>query len=124
MLLMRDVARKMGRVGHWLPIDERWLAKLKLQMKMSLVRQDLEARCKGSVLRNLLLLLNHLLQLLILIVLHAKLSLKRFPLTNITCILWLFAIFALIFLRYKESFFSSGIVNIELSIIIHRHAYV
>ena len=70
---------------------------MKFDLLRSLVRRDLEARYKGSVLGNLWPLLNQLSQLLIYtyvfsIVLNVKLSLKGLPQDNsLTFGLWLFA---------------------------------
>jgi lipopolysaccharide transport system permease protein len=68
----------------------------KFDLLRTLVRRDLEARYKGSVLGNLWPLLNQLSQLLIYtyvfsIVLKVKLSLKTLPENNFTFGLWLFA---------------------------------
>jgi lipopolysaccharide transport system permease protein len=75
-------------------MHERWLAKLDLLQ--ILVRRDLEARYKGSMLGNLWPLLNQVSQLLIYtyvfsIVLKVKLSLKGLPANDLTFGLWLFA---------------------------------
>jgi lipopolysaccharide transport system permease protein len=91
---MRGVIRKAGKLRRILPIDERWWTKFDLLR--TLVRRDLEARYKGSVLGNLWPLLNQLSQLLIYtyvfsIVLKVKLSLKGLPENNFTFGLWLFA---------------------------------
>lgn len=91
---MRGVVRKAGRLRRVLPINEIWYAKFDLLR--TLVRRDLEARYKGSVLGNLWPLLNQLSQLLIYtyvfsIVLKVKLSLKGLPENNFTFGLWLFA---------------------------------
>lgn len=91
---IRGVVRKASRVKHWVPVDDRQWAKLDLLR--TLVRRDLEARYKGSVLGNLWPLLNQLSQLLIFtyvfsIVLHVKPSLEGLPANNITFGLWLFA---------------------------------
>ena len=78
-----------------LPLSQQW--RLKFDLLRSLVRRDLEARYKGSVLGNLWPLLNQLSQLLIYtyvfsIVLNVKLSLKGLPEDNsLTFGLWLFA---------------------------------
>ncbi|CAA9220630.1 O-antigen export system permease protein RfbD [uncultured Coleofasciculus sp.] len=86
--------RRLGRVRHYLPISEQqWT---KFDLLRTLVRRDLEARYKGSVLGNLWPLLNQLSQLLIYtyvfsIVLNVKLNLKGLPPNNITFGLWLFA---------------------------------
>lgn len=93
--VMRGVVSKAGTLRRWLPIGEPWWAKFDLLR--SLVRRDLEARYKGSVLGNLWPLLNQLSQLLIYtyvfsIVLQVKLSLKGLPAdSNIAFGLWLFA---------------------------------
>ncbi|PLZ98069.1 ABC transporter permease [Fischerella thermalis CCMEE 5268] len=91
---MRGVIRKAGKLKKWLPINELWWAKFDLLR--ALVRRDLEARYKGSILGNLWPLLNQLSQLLIYtyvfsIVLKVKLSLKGVPENNFTFGLWLFA---------------------------------
>lgn len=91
---MRGVVRKAGSVRRLLPVNERWW--VKFDLLRTLVRRDLEARYKGSVLGNLWPLLNQLSQLLIFtyvfsIVLRVKLSLKGLPDNNITFGLWLFA---------------------------------
>ncbi|MBW4630639.1 MAG: ABC transporter permease [Iphinoe sp. HA4291-MV1] len=91
---MRGVVRKAGRLKRILPIEEKWWAKFDLLR--TLVRRDLEARYKGSILGNLWPLLNQLSQLLIYtyvfsIVLKVKLSLKGLPENNFTFGLWLFA---------------------------------
>ncbi len=92
---MRGFARKAERLRRILPIHERWWAKFDLLR--ILVRRDLEARYKGSVLGNLWPLVNQLSQLLIYtyvfsIVLKVKLSLNGLPGNeNLTFGLWLFA---------------------------------
>ncbi|TBR58582.1 ABC transporter permease [Mastigocladus laminosus UU774] len=91
---MRGVVRKAGKLKKLLPISELWWAKFDLLR--ALVRRDLEARYKGSILGNLWPLLNQLSQLLIYtyvfsIVLKVKLSLKGVPENNFTFGLWLFA---------------------------------
>ncbi|MEP0857772.1 ABC transporter permease [Trichocoleus sp. DQ-U1] len=91
---MKAVVRKAGRVRRWLPVSDLWWAKLDLLR--TLVRRDLEARYKGSILGNLWPLVNQLSQLLIYtyvfsIVLQVKLTLKGLPANNITYGLWLFA---------------------------------
>jgi lipopolysaccharide transport system permease protein len=68
----------------------------KLGLLFTLVRRDLEARYKGSVLGNLWPLLNQLSQLLIYtyvfsVVLKVKLSLEGLPSNNLTFGLWIFA---------------------------------
>ncbi len=91
---MKSAVRRVGRARKWLPLSEQWWAKFDLLR--TLVRRDLEARYKGSVLGNLWPLLNQLSQLLIYtyvfsIVLNVKLSLKGLPENNtITFGLWLF----------------------------------
>jgi lipopolysaccharide transport system permease protein len=77
-----------------LPINEQLWAKFDLLR--TLVRRDLEAKYKGSVLGNFWSLLNQLSQLLIYtyvfsIVLRVKLSLTSLPENNFTFGLWLFA---------------------------------
>lgn len=79
---------------RWLPAFATWLPKFNLLR--TLVRRELEARYKGSVLGNLWPLLNQLSQLLIYtyvfaIVLQVKLNLKGVPANNLTFGLWLFA---------------------------------
>jgi lipopolysaccharide transport system permease protein len=91
---MRGVVRKAGKLKNRLPVNELWWAKFDLLR--ALVRRDLEARYKGSILGNLWPLLNQLSQLLIYtyvfsIVLKVKLSLKGVPENNFTFGLWLFA---------------------------------
>jgi len=91
---MRRVVRKASKVRHLLPVPELWWGKLDLLG--ILVRRELEARYKGSILGNLWPLLNQLSQLLILtyvfsIVLRVKLSLEGLPANNFTFGLWLFA---------------------------------
>ncbi|WP_026732958.1 ABC transporter permease [Fischerella sp. PCC 9605] len=91
---MRGVVRKAGKLKNRLPVNEQWLAKFDLLR--TLVRRDLEARYKGSVLGNLWPLLNQLSQLLIYtylfsMLLKVKLSLKGLPENNFTYGLWLFA---------------------------------
>ena len=91
---MRGLVRKAIMVRRALPLHERWWAKLDLLI--TLVQRDLEARYKGSVLGNLWPLVNQLSQLLILtyvfsVVLKIKLSLSGLPANNLTFGLWLFA---------------------------------
>ncbi|MDF5716594.1 MAG: ABC transporter permease [Rhizonema sp. NSF051] len=92
---MRVVVRKAGNLKRFLPINESWWAKFDLLRIM--VRRDLDARYKGSVMGNLWPLLNQLSQLLIYtyvfsIVLKVKLALKGLPTNeNLTFGLWLFA---------------------------------
>lgn len=91
---MRGVIRKTGKLRRYLPIKELWWAKFDLLR--TLVRRDLEARYKGSVLGNLWPLLNQLSQLLIFtyvfsVVLKVKLNLRNLPENNFTFGLWLFA---------------------------------
>ncbi|QKQ77345.1 ABC transporter permease [Nostoc sp. TCL240-02] len=91
---MRGFVRKAGRLRRMLPVNEHlWT---KFDLLRTLVRRDLEARYKGSVLGNLWPLLNQLSQLLIYtyvfsIVLKVKLSLKGLPENNFIFGLWLFA---------------------------------
>ncbi|BAY31828.1 ABC-2 type transporter [Nostoc carneum NIES-2107] len=91
---MRGFVRQAGKLRRILPVEERlWI---KFDLLRTLVRRDLEARYKGSVLGNLWPLLNQLSQLLIYtyvfsIVLKVKLTLKTLPENNFTFGLWLFA---------------------------------
>lgn len=94
--LLRSIKRAVFgfRLRRILPISEQWWAKYDLLR--TLVRRDLEARYKGSVLGNLWPLLNQLSQLLIYtyvfsIVLKVKLSLRGMPENGATFGLWLFA---------------------------------
>lgn len=92
-----EVQRRFGKLRklkRLLPVNEKFLAKYDLLR--TLVRRDLEARYKGSVLGNLWPLLNQLSQLLIYtyvfsFVLKVKLTLKALPDNNFTFGLWLFA---------------------------------
>ncbi len=91
---MRSFVRKAGKFRRILPVNELWWSKFDLLR--TLVRRDLEARYKGSILGNLWPLLNQLSQLLIYtyvfsVVLKVKLSLKALPDNNFTFGLWLFA---------------------------------
>ncbi|MFH7027173.1 MAG: ABC transporter permease [Heteroscytonema crispum UTEX LB 1556] len=90
---MRGVVRKAGNLRRWLPSQQQWA---KFDLLRTLVRRDLEARYKGSVLGNLWPLLNQLSQLLIYtyvfsVVLKVKLSLRSLPENDLTFGLWLFA---------------------------------
>ena len=95
MRTMHSVVRISGRLRRILPISERWWTKFDLLR--TLVRRDLEARYKGSVLGNLWSLVNPLSQLLIYtyvfsVVLKVKLNLKGLPVNeNVSFGLWLFA---------------------------------
>lgn len=91
---MRGVVRQAGRARRWLPVSEPQWAKFDLLR--TLVRRDLEARYKGSILGNLWPLVNQISQLLIFtyvfsIVLNVKLSLRGLPENDLTFGLWLFA---------------------------------
>ncbi len=91
---MRGVLRKTEKLKRLIPVTDRQWAKFDLLR--TLVRRDLEARYKGSVLGNLWPLVNQLAQLLIYtyvfsIVLKVKLSLHNVPENNFTFGLWLFA---------------------------------
>ncbi|NEP41229.1 MAG: ABC transporter permease [Okeania sp. SIO2H7] len=92
---MKEIGRKPARFSNWLPVEERWLVNLNLLL--TLVRRDLEARYKGSILGNLWPLVNQLSQLLIYtyvfsIVLQVKLNLQGLPSdSKLTFGLWLFA---------------------------------
>ena len=93
---MRGVSRKAGKLRRILPVSEqRWA---KFDLLRTLVRRDLDARYKGSILGNLWPLLNQLSQLLIYtyvfsIVLKVKLTtLPNFHGSeNLAFGLWLFA---------------------------------
>ena len=91
---MRGVLRKTEKLKRFLPVsDQQWA---KFDLLRTLVRRDLEARYKGSILGNLWPLVNQLSQLLIYtyvfaIVLRVKLSLQGVPDNNFTFGLWLFA---------------------------------
>ncbi|WP_414571495.1 ABC transporter permease [Nostoc sp. CCY 9925] len=91
---MRGFVRKAGKLRRILPVNEQFWAKFNLLR--TLVRRDLDARYKGSILGNLWPLLNQLSQLLIYtyvfsVVLRVKLTLKSLPESNLTFGLWLFA---------------------------------
>nr|WP_245817220.1 ABC transporter permease [Hydrococcus rivularis] len=91
---VRGFVRKAGKLRRRLPFNAQWQAQFDLLR--TLVRRDLEARYKGSILGNLWPLLNQLSQLLIYtyvfsIVLKVKLSLRGLPENNLTFGLWLFA---------------------------------
>jgi lipopolysaccharide transport system permease protein len=91
---MYGVLRRAKKLRRWIPLSEQQLAKFDLLR--TLVRRDLDARYKGSVLGNLWPLVNQLSQLLIYtyvfsIVLKVKLSLHGVPDNNFTFGLWLFA---------------------------------
>ncbi|MBD2774692.1 ABC transporter permease [Iningainema tapete] len=92
---MRGVVRRAGVLRRILPVNQKFWAKFDLLR--TLVRRDLEARYKGSILGNMWPLLNQLSQLLIYtyvfsIVLKVKLSLKGLPGNeSLTFGLWLFA---------------------------------
>ncbi len=91
---MQNAVSKVGKLRRILPINQQLWAKFDLLR--TLVRRDLEARYKGSVLGNLWPLVNQLSQLLIYtyvfsIVLRVKLTLTSLPENNFTFGLWLFA---------------------------------
>ena len=91
---LKSVVRKAARIRRWLPLSEQWW--LNFDLLRTLVRRDLDARYKGSVLGNFWPLVNQLSQLLIYtyvfsIVLKVKLSLRGLPENDITFGLWLFA---------------------------------
>lgn len=96
-MLLKEIkifSRRLSKFKRYLPFKEQWWAKFDLLR--TLVRRDLEARYKGSILGNLWPLLNQLSQLLIYtyvfsIVLNVKLALKGLPPNNLTFGLWLFA---------------------------------
>lgn len=88
------MVRKLVSFSRLLQISALWGAKLDL-LKI-LVRRDLEARYKGSILGNLWPLLNQLTQLLVYtyvfsVVLKVKLNLAGLPANNFTFGLWLFS---------------------------------
>jgi lipopolysaccharide transport system permease protein len=90
---MRGILHRAGKLRRLIPVNDRHWAKFDLLR--TLVRRDLEARYKGSVLGNLWPLVNQLSQLLIYtyvfaIVLKVKLSLNGVPENNFTFGLWLF----------------------------------
>jgi lipopolysaccharide transport system permease protein len=90
---MRGAFRKAEKLKRLVPLSDRQWANFDLLR--TLVRRDLEARYKGSVLGNLWPLVNQLSQLLIYtyvfaIVLKVKLSLHGVPENNFTFGLWLF----------------------------------
>lgn len=91
---IRAIYRNTKKIKRFLPVsDQQWA---KFDLLRTLVRRDLEARYKGSVLGNLWPLVNQLSQLLIYtyvfaIVLKVKLSLHGVPDNNFTFGLWLFA---------------------------------
>jgi lipopolysaccharide transport system permease protein len=91
---MRRAVTKTEKFRIIPPINQQWWAKFDLLR--TLVRRDLEARYKGSILGNLWPLVNQLAQLLIYtyvfsIVLKVKLTISSLPENNFTFGLWLFA---------------------------------
>ncbi|MBD1938818.1 ABC transporter permease [Microcoleus sp. FACHB-68] len=91
---MKGVVQKAGRVRRNPLREAQWW--LKFELLRTLVRRELEARYKGSVLGNLWPLVTQLSQLVIYtyvfsIVLKVKLSLNGMPENNLTFGLWLFA---------------------------------
>jgi lipopolysaccharide transport system permease protein len=91
---IRGTFRKTRKLKKSLPFSNQQWAKFDLLR--TLVRRDLEARYKGSILGNLWPLVNQLSQLIIYtyvfaIVLKVKLSLQGVPDNNFTFGLWLFA---------------------------------
>lgn len=91
---MKGIVRKADRASFGLSIDRQWWVNLNLLL--TLVRRDLEARYKGSILGNLWPLVNQLSQLLIYtyvfaIVLRVKLNLQGLEEGRLTFGLWLFA---------------------------------
>ena len=91
---MRWISSRIEKFQRFLPISDRqWT---KFDLLRTLVKRNLEARYKGSILGNLWPLVNQLSQLLIYtyvfaIVLKVKLSLSGVPENNFTFGLWLFA---------------------------------
>jgi lipopolysaccharide transport system permease protein len=89
-----QILLKTQKLKKLIPVaDHQWA---KFDLLRTLVRRDLEARYKGSVLGNLWPLINQLSQLLIYtyvfsIVLKVKLSLHGLPENNFTFGLWMFA---------------------------------
>ena len=82
------------RWRRWLPFDDAWWSKFDLLR--ILVRRDIDAKYKGSVIGNLWPLINQLCLLFIYtyvfsIVLKVKLTLRSLPENNFTFGLWLFA---------------------------------
>ncbi|MEM7725895.1 MAG: ABC transporter permease [Cyanobacteria bacterium P01_A01_bin.45] len=91
---MLGVLRITNQWRRWLPIDHIWWSKFDLLR--ILVRRDIDAKYKGSVIGNLWPLLNQLSLLFIYtyvfsIVLKVKLTLTSLPENNFTFGLWLFA---------------------------------
>lgn len=92
---VKGFVRKAGKLRSFLPVSEQSLAKFDLLR--TLVRRDLEARYKGSILGNLWPVINQLSQLLIYtyvfsVVLKVRLSLKGLAANeSLTFGLWLFA---------------------------------
>ena len=94
MQSIRGTFRKTRKLKKILPFSNQQWAKFDLLR--TLVRRDLEARYKGSILGNLWPLVNQLSQLIIYtyvfaIILKVKLSLQGVPDNNFTFGLWLFA---------------------------------
>ena len=92
---MKSIISKASKLKQLLPLNKKWL--FKFDLLRTLVRRDLEARYKGSVLGNLWPLFNQLSQLFIYtyvfsIILKVKLDLQGLPEDNsFTFGLWLFA---------------------------------
>jgi lipopolysaccharide transport system permease protein len=91
---MRGALRKARKLDKLIPASE--LQRAKFDLLRTLVRRDLEARYKGSILGNLWPLVNQLSQLLIYtyvfsIVLQVKIRLQGVPENNFTFGLWIFA---------------------------------
>lgn len=92
---IKGISRKVGSGGHPPFLTHEF--SIKLSLLTTLVRRDLEARYKGSILGNLWPLLNQLVQLLIYIyvfsvVLQVKLDIQGMPTdSRLTFGLWLFA---------------------------------
>ncbi|MCW6049527.1 ABC transporter permease [Microcoleus sp. A2-C5] len=112
---MKGVAQKARTAGGRRPASsQRWT---KLNLLLTLVRRDLEAQYKGSILGNLWPLLNQLSQLVIYtyvfsIVLKVKLQLTGFPQnSDITFGVWLFA--GLL----PWSAFTSGLIKSGVSVV-------
>jgi lipopolysaccharide transport system permease protein len=91
---MRGALRQARKLSRVIPVND--LQWAKFDLLRTLVRRDLEARYKGSILGNLWPLVNQISQLLIYtyvfsIVMKVKLSLQGMPENNFTFGLWLFA---------------------------------
>lgn len=91
---VRGIVRKVKKTSAYFPIPQS--SRANFNLLRSLVRRDLEARYKGSLIGNLWPLVNQIVQLLIYtyvfsIVLQVKLSIQTLPENRLTFGLWLFA---------------------------------